>query len=106
MKTMPTTCIVVAFIAHGATLILITCNAGSERNWSTFRRVWSNDRNRLLTGRVALLVYCHYNQRVLDRKYGDWESVDWDNFVDALEKEAPIKAPEGHVALAVPGAYS
>ena len=87
-------------------LNLSICNAGSERNWSTFRRIWSDDRNRLLAGRVALLVYCHYNQRVLNRTYGNWACVDWDRFVDALEQEDPIKAPAGHAALAVPGAYS
>lgn len=68
--------------------------------------MWSDDRNRLLTGRVAILVYCHYNQRVLDRTYGNWASVDWDSFVDSLEQEDPIKAPVGHAALAVPGALS
>ena len=67
--------------------------------------MWSDDRNRLLTGRVALLVYCHYNQRVLDRAYDNWACVDWDSFIDALEQEEPIRAPEGHVALDVPGAH-
>ena len=82
------------------------CYAGSERSWSTFRRVWSDDKNRLLSGKVALLVYCHYNQRVLDRTYKNWACTDWDSFVAALEQEDPIRAPEGHAALAVPGAYA
>ena len=79
-------------------------NAGNEHNWSTFKRVWSDDRNRLLVGRVALLVYCHYNQRVLDRGYKS--CMDWDSFIHALELEEPIRAPKGHAALAVPGASS
>ena len=64
--------------------------------------MWSDERNRLLNGRVALLVYCHYNQRVLDRAYDSWAELDWGSFIEALQEEDPIKAPEGHAALNVP----
>lgn len=93
-------------MASSASELLFTRNAGGERNWSVWKRVWSDARNRLLTGRVALLVYCHYNQRVLDRSYDTWACLDWESFIDALEQEDPIKAPEGHSALDVPGAYT
>ena len=68
--------------------------------------MWSDERNRLLSGRVALLVYCHYNQCVLDRAYDSWAALDWDSFIHALEAEDPIRAPEGHAALDVPGAFA
>ena len=77
-----------------------------ERSWSAWRRVWSDERNRLLNGRVALLVYCHYKQRVLDRAYDGWAGLDWDSFKHAMEEEDPIRAQEGHAALDVPGAYA
>ena len=86
--------------------LLFTCNAGGERNWSVWRRVWSNARNHLHSGRVALLVYYHYNQWVLDRTNDRWACLDWESFIDAVEQDDPIRAPEGHSALDVPGAYT
>jgi hypothetical protein len=34
--------------------------AGDERDWSTWSFVWSNSRDRLLLGHVALLVYVYF----------------------------------------------
>ncbi len=45
-----------------------TKSAGGERNWSTWANVWSDTRSSMLVGRVCMLVYVHYNMRVLNRK--------------------------------------
>jgi hypothetical protein len=74
---------VLTFLAPIAERILCVCPtaAGSERNWSTFKHVWSDTRNSLLLGRVGLLVYIYYNTRVLSREA---EAADWEAFISMM----------------------
>ena len=77
--------------------------AGGERKFSAWGRIWSKDRNRLLVGRVAMLVYIYFNQRVLNRNYSSGVKQDWDAFLSHLEKQAPIVVPQGNHAAGLPG---
>ena len=76
--------------------------AGGERNFSAWGRIWSKDRNRLLVGRVAMLVYIYFNQRVLNRNYNSGLVQDWDAFLSHLENKAPIVVPQGNHAAGLP----
>lgn len=69
--------------------ILSICptSAASERNWSTFKYIWSDSRNRLLLGRVALLVFIYYNHRVLKATSS---APDWEAFLYLLDQLPPI----------------
>ncbi|EFJ43520.1 hypothetical protein VOLCADRAFT_106787 [Volvox carteri f. nagariensis] len=65
-----------------------------ERNWSVFSRMWSNDRNRLLSSRVGLLVYVYYNYRVLQREKAPISQLDWEEFIRWMEAQPGLELPE------------
>ncbi len=56
---------------------------------ATWSNVWSNTRSSLLVGRVCMLVYVHYNMRVLNRKLNPQPTpdLDWLLFLRDLSEE-------------------
>jgi hypothetical protein len=64
--------------------------AGGERNWSTCSFIWSNSCNRLLLGRVALLVYIYFNSRVLTKTSRSFSTTDWPSFLEELDTMAEL----------------
>jgi hypothetical protein len=73
-----------------------------ERNWSVWQRVWSNDRNCLLTSRVGLLVYVYFNFRMLQREVAPVSQNAWDQFLDWLETQPAIELPRQPSLVAAP----
>ncbi len=57
--------------------------------------MWSDNRNRLLVGRVAMLVYIYFNHRQLHRASAPaLNSQDWEAFMDFLESQPPMEGVE------------
>ena len=75
-----------------------TASAG-ERNWSAWKHIWSNARNRLHVDRVAMLVYIYFNQRALNRVQAQPTAQDWDDFMDYLHSLPPMPEMEGAKTL-------
>lgn len=75
-----------------------TASAG-ERNWSTWKHIWSNARNRLHVDRVAMLVYIYFNQRALNRVQAQPTAQDWDDFMEYLHNLPAMPEMEGAKTL-------
>lgn len=75
-----------------------TASAG-ERNWSAWKHIWSNARNRLHVDRVAMLVYIYFNQRALNRVQAQPTAQDWDDFMNYLHSLPPMPEMEGAKTL-------
>lgn len=70
--------------------------AGIERSQSAFGHIWNDKRSRLLSGRVAMLVYVYYNQRVLDRTNAQ-ALMDVEEVLDYLRELDQAEAGEGDI---------
>lgn len=72
-------------------------SCGSERNFSTWGNIWSNNRARLLVGRVGMLVYLYFNSRALKRHNKGFAASDWEEFAAYLDTLPPVQV-ESEVA--------
>lgn len=83
--------------------------AFGERNFSVFSHIWSDSRNRLLVGRVGLLVYIYFNVRVLNNVASTATAFDWDDFMEHWEnlptidilpgQQLPVEAEDGDAVV-------
>ena len=79
-------------------LSLPPTSSGGERNWSAFKNVWTERRNRLLMGRAGILVYIHYNQRVLSRMHEQHCAADFEGFLNYLDGMDPLPGTDDNAA--------
>lgn len=66
--------------------------AGSERNWSVWKNIWSNKRSCMHLPRVGMLVYVYYNVRMLKErgKNGGASANDYEETLEYLESLVPV----------------
>ena len=61
--------------------------ACSERVFSAVSHIWTDNRNRLLMGRAAMLSFVYFNKRVQDRITAIPSYADWLEMLGAMEEQ-------------------